>query len=91
MLPPVEEFTARALRLGKNAGLCCCHQPEHARGVALGLVGFVAKNVWLGQDPTDDMPVNIGKAAVDAVVSPNEFRLLNAKQLHHGGVDILDR
>ena len=36
------------------------------------------------------MPVNVGEPAVDAVVADGELRVIDAEQVHHRGVDVID-
>jgi len=43
----------------------------------------------LAQQPVEDVTVNVGQAAVDAVVADRQLRVVDAEEVEHGGVDVV--
>ena len=46
--------------------------------------------VQLNQNIFDDFPVNVGQAIVSALETIREFFVLDAKQVHDGGVQVIN-
>ena len=44
----------------------------------------------LGQQARDDLAMHIGEAAVNAVVAPGEFGVVNAEKLKHRRMDVIN-
>ena len=47
-------------------------------------------NDWLGQDFADDMPVDVGEAALYTVVVEGELFVVEAEEVERGGVQVME-
>lgn len=54
------------------------------------LRGFLAARDFSGEDAFDDFPVDVGEAEVATTVSVGEFFVIEAHEVEHGGVEVVD-
>src|SRR5262245_30185328 len=70
--------------------ICMVSFPRSARsGTPLSYERKAHGRANLGENLIDDVPMHVGKAAIDAVVTPRQFGVVNAHQMQNGRVEVV--